>query len=63
MDAIALVRTYLLSRKHEAIRRKNWRRKQSMKQRKAFAKRQREERVLFMFMLEMISFSWLVPPV
>ena len=34
-----------------------------MKQRKAFAKRQREERVLFMFMLEMISFSWLVPPV
>ena len=40
MDVTALVWTYLLSRKHKAIRRKNWRRKQSVKRRKAFARRQ-----------------------
>ena len=59
MDVIALVWIYLLSSKHKAIRRKNWRRKQSVKRRKAFAKRQSEERVLFMLMLKM---SCLVPP-
>ena len=62
MNPIALVRTYFVSRKREAIRRKNWKRKQSMKRRKAFARRQLEERVTFMFLLEMVSLSWLVPP-
>ena len=51
-DVIALVRTYLLSRKRKAFRRNNWRKKENVKQRKAFARRQSEERVTFMFMLK-----------
>ena len=54
---------YFVSRKHETIRRKNWKKKRSMKWRKTFASRQLEEHVVFMFMIEMISLSWFVPPV
>ena len=36
---IALVRTYLLSRKRKAFRRNNWRKKENVKRRKAFARR------------------------
>ena len=54
---------YFVSRKHETIRRKNWKKKQSMKWRKTFASRQLEEHVVFMFMIEMISLSWFVPPI
>ena len=62
MDATTFVWTYLLSRKCKAFRRNNRRKKQSVKRRKAIARRQSEERVLSMSTLKMISLSWLVPP-
>ena len=63
MDKVVVVRAYLLARKREAMRRVSWRRKQSDKRRRAFARRQARERVMFNFVLAIISVNLCGPAV
>lgn len=63
MDKIVIVRSYLLARKRQAFRRMNWGIKQSMRRRRAFARRQSQERLMFMLMLAVVSSSLRWPPV
>lgn len=63
MDKVVVVRAYLLARKREAMRRVSWRRKQSDKRRRAFARQQARERVMFTFYLAIISVNLCGPAV
>ena len=63
MEKIAIIRTYLLARKRQAFRRMEWRRRQSIRRRRAFAGRQSQDHLVFMIMLAVVSLNLHVSPV
>ena len=55
MEKVVVVRAFLLARKREAMRRVKWRSRQTMKRRTAFTQRQAQERLIFTFLLAIVS--------
>ena len=55
MEKIFAVRSYVLARRRDAVKRLRWRRKQSFRRRRAFAEKQAQERVMFMCLLAIVA--------
>ena len=57
VDKVAAVRAYFVSKQRRAIRNVSWRRRESIRRRRAFAKRQAQQRLVFVLMLAGLSFG------